>query len=227
MDGARPVEKPRIPVPAPTAVLAQTKVLAQALGRRRPRPVRQIFGDGVGGFIDRGEAFLRAGAHEALDFHRPGRIETRRHVHEHERRKARRKSLLRGLPFGEHRRHAAQRSADHGGFRDPLFDRGRDRRGIGGEIGGVIGAFFAPVGIAVPALIERDRRKTRGREPAGGFREGVPRLPAAMQQKRRPRAIAINVADQADCRPRPRNSSVVGPRSGIRDAAAGNRARPL
>ena len=46
------------------------------------------------------------------------------------------------------------------------------------------------------ALIERDRRPTRGREPLGGFRERVPRLPAAMEKERRARALAVDVADQ-------------------------------
>ena len=52
------VEKSRVPVPAPAAVGVQPQVLLQPLVRTRPRTMRQIGGDRVGGLFDRGKSFL-------------------------------------------------------------------------------------------------------------------------------------------------------------------------
>ena len=57
-DPAPALEEARVPVPAPAAVGMQPQVLLQPLVRARPRPVRQIGGDRVGGLGDRAEAFL-------------------------------------------------------------------------------------------------------------------------------------------------------------------------
>ena len=56
-DPAAAFEESRVPVPAPAAVGMQPQVLLQPLVRARPRPVRQIGGDRVGGLRDRAEAF--------------------------------------------------------------------------------------------------------------------------------------------------------------------------
>jgi hypothetical protein len=175
----------------------QPQILAQALRRRRARAVRQIFGDRVGRLLHIGETLLRAAAHEAADFGRAVGVDARGHIHEDERRKARRQILPGRLPFRDHAGHAAERGPDqHRRRTEFLRHRRRDLHRVVGKIEHAVGAVGDPLGIAMAALVDGESGPPGFCQRLGGSGKRMPRLPAAMQQDRRPLALAVAVGDE-------------------------------
>ena len=105
--------------------------------------------------------------------------------------------FLRPAAFGEQRRHAAERGADH--RRPHAASLGQcvgQHAGVGGEIAVLIGAVRDPFGIAVAALIDRIGDAAQPRDQIAGLLPGMAGLAAAMQQQHRRPLLAVDVAGE-------------------------------
>ena len=69
-------------MPVIAAIFTQAKIFRQPAGVFWFCAVRQIFGDGIGGFIQIGKACFHIGAHEILDFLNPRFFDARRDIHQ-------------------------------------------------------------------------------------------------------------------------------------------------
>src|SRR3990167_5955680 len=98
------LHEPRIPVPAPATVLPEAQIFLETAERSGSRPMRQVVRDRISGFLDGGKTLAYALGHEADDLLRARKVKTRSHINEHDRGKARWRTRLCCLSFGDQRR---------------------------------------------------------------------------------------------------------------------------
>ena len=203
-DPALAIQEARVPVPAPAAVRMQPQILLQPLVRARPRPVRQIGGDRVGGLRDRAEALLRMRAHEALDLCDASTVDARRDIDQHQRREQRMVRRPLRAAFGEQRTRCrrARRRPPPAARRSRSASVSASTRASAAKSGKLIGAVRHPFGIAVAALIDRIGDPAHARDQVAGLAPGVAGLAAAMQQQHRRRPPRRRRRRRACCRPR-------------------------
>src|SRR5262252_6632998 len=132
-------------------------------------------------------------AHEALDLLHTAEIDPWRDVDQDERSEQRRRAFrVRGAiceQGGNTAEGGADRNRRPGATAQPLGNGAN----VGGKIEKAIGAFGAPVGVAVTALVERAGGHAAARDPLGSLLPGMTCLSAAMQQQHRPTLTAEDI----------------------------------
>ncbi len=177
-------QKFRVPVPDKSSVSRLAKVLQQAPGRCRSRPVRQIFGNRIRGFFDAGKPMTGVSLHESRDPVDAMRVHVRCDVD-----KNNSGQKISPRPAGDkHCRKPAKRCADND---RPVVRIVRhltkNTHKIGAKIGAAISSFSIPSALAVAALIDTDDAEPVSGQPASAFAPGMTGLPAAMQHNHRTR----------------------------------------